>query len=478
MKSKHIWWIAVVGLVAIVELQYIWLTNTYKLTRDSVQAQSDNLFRDATLLEVFHRADQWRQQRGLKDGTMSMYLSFSMEWDNDSMPGKPDTPDAPGISGAGVDERELRSLLESKTQGLFQERIYALSRKGINFHDLDSIYTVLLDSVGIHADVMTCMLDSAGNVVKKSKGIALEDPRLIRTSEVPANTSETLFLQGVITNPYQIVFRHMTLLLLATVLVMILVIVCIVYQIRIIFRQDKIAKMREDFSYAMIHDMKTPLSSIIMGTQVLESGRLDTQPEKKARYFRILKEEGEHLLALANKVLTISKLENHQLKLVKECCALRPILEDLAEKYREKAEKPVTYHWKLEQETVYADEEFLKEALSNLIDNALKYSGDAVEITFSSASLADGTDVVRVRDNGFGIPLKDQSKIFEKYERASAAGRSRKGGAAGFGLGLNYVFRIMEAHGGQVKVESIEGEYSEFSVFFPRQEAEPGSSDI
>lgn len=174
----------------------------------------------------------------------------------------------------------------------------------------------------------------------------------------------------------------MTLLLLATVLVMILVIVCIVYQIRIIFRQDKIAKMREDFSYAMIHDMKTPLSSIIMGTQVLESGRLDTQPEKKARYFRILKEEGEHLLALANKVLTISKLENHQLKLVKECCALRPILEDLAEKYREKAEKPVTYHWQLEQETVYADEEFLKEALSNLIDNALKYSGDAVEITF------------------------------------------------------------------------------------------------
>ena len=104
----------------------------------------------------------------------------------------------------------------------------------------------------------------------------------------------------------------MTLLLLATVLIMVLVIVCIIYQIRIIVRQDKIAKLREDFSYAMIHDMKTPLSSILMGTQILETGKLDTQPEKKARYFRILKEEGEHLLSLTNKVLTLSKLENHQ----------------------------------------------------------------------------------------------------------------------------------------------------------------------
>lgn len=73
----------------------------------------------------------------------------------------------------------------------------------------------------------------------------------------------------------------MTLLLLATVLIMVLVIVCIIYQIRIIVRQDKIAKLREDFSYAMIHDMKTPLSSILMGTQILETGKLDTQPEKR-----------------------------------------------------------------------------------------------------------------------------------------------------------------------------------------------------
>ena len=228
----------------------------------------------------------------------------------------------------------------------------------------------------------------------------------------------------------------MTLLLIATVLIMVLVIICIVYQIRVIIRQDKIAKVREDFSYAMIHDIKTPLSSILMGTEILESGRLDGQPEKKERYFRIVKEEGEHLLALTNKVLTLSKLENHALKLQQTDCLLRPILEDLAEKYKAKTAKQVAFVWNLQEEVVWADEEFLREALSNLIDNALKYSGEAVEITFLSERKADGTVCVTVADNGFGIPLKDQRKIFEKYERAAASERSRSGGASGFGLGL------------------------------------------
>ena len=100
----------------------------------------------------------------------------------------------------------------------------------------------------------------------------------------------------------------------------------------------------------------------------------------------------------------------------------------------------------------------------------MKYSGEEVEIILSSGTRADGTDYISIRDNGFGIPLKDQSKIFEKYERASATERNRKGGATGFGLGLNYVFRVAEAHDGQITVESIEGEYSVFTLLLPSKE--------
>lgn len=279
------------------------------------------------------------------------------------------------------------------------------------------------------------------------------------------------FVQGIIANPYRVIARRMILVLIATVLIIGVLVWCIVWQVRIIIRQDKVAKLREDFSYAMIHDMKTPLSSIVMGTCILETGRLDNQPEKRAAYFRILKEEGGHLISLINKVLTLAKLESHQLKLVKTECRLRPMLEDLAEKYKAKAEKQIEYVWQLEAETVYADEEFLKEALSNLIDNSVKYSGQRVEIQFISEAVP-GAVRIGIWDDGFGIPFKEQTRIFEKYERASAASRSRHGGASGFGLGLNYVLRVVEAHGGRVEVESIEGEYSLFSLYLPAAKEE------
>lgn len=293
---------------------------------------------------------------------------------------------------------------------------------------------------------------------------------MLKTRLYPTNCKRTENLQAFIVNPYWVIFQKMTLLLIATVIMMILIIGCIVYQIRIIARQNKIAKIREDFSYALIHDMKTPISSILMGIQILETGKLDTRPEKRAKLFHILKDESEHLLALTEKVLTLSKLENHQLNLFREMLSLRSMLDDLIEKFSAKADKPVHFSLALEAETVVADGEFLKEAISNLIDNAIKYSGASVAITISSFCKLDGAVVIKVKDNGFGIPLKDQSRIFEKYERASATERSRKGGASGFGLGLNYVFRVAEAHGGTVEVESIEGEYSEFSLSLPQKE--------
>ena len=445
MEIKHIRWIAVVGLIAIVELQYVWLVNTYKLTKESIQMKGEELFPEAALQEVFLRVSKTK-----KDSTVTMNVNFDAEKDMETM-------STPG------------QWLMSYMHVSFQEIALKDFNRDVSFVDLDSIYAHMLDSIGFPAVVASCIVDSTGRVMRSSSQLDIHGKGVLRTSPLPISHDGTRFLQGVITNPYRVIFRRMTLLLLATVLIMVLVIVCIIYQIRIIVRQDKIAKLREDFSYAMIHDMKTPLSSILMGTQILETGKLDTQPEKKARYFRILKEEGEHLLSLTNKVLTLSKLENHQLKLEKDTCCVRSMLEDLAEKYKAKAVKHIVYKWNLQADTVYADEEFLKEALSNLIDNAVKYSGEEVEITFSSGKLSNEY-YIKVHDTGFGIPLKDQSKIFEKYERASASGRSRYGGPAGFGLGLNYVLRVAEAHGGRVTLESIEGEYSEFTIYLPVEE--------
>lgn len=450
---------AIVGLLAIFGLQYVWLVNTYKLAKESIQFRSNEVFKDASMQELFHRMEELKAELKKKYAVQDTIVGVKVELDNDH-----------DVAESGILNDNANQWLMSNMYVSIQEAVVKKYEVSVSLADLDSIYRANLLMEGIDAEVVCCITDSSGNILKSSRTLWMRGNDMLKTRLYPTNCKRTENLQAFIVNPYWVIFQKMTLLLIATVIMMILIIGCIVYQIRIIARQNKIAKIREDFSYALIHDMKTPISSILMGIQILETGKLDTRPEKRAKLFHILKDESEHLLALTEKVLTLSKLENHQLNLFREMLSLRSMLDDLIEKFSAKADKPVHFSLALEAETVVADGEFLKEAISNLIDNAIKYSGASVAITISSFCKPDGAVVIKVKDNGFGIPLKDQSRIFEKYERASATEHSRKGGASGFGLGLNYVFRVAEAHGGTVEVESIEGEYSEFSLSLPQKE--------
>ena len=219
-------------------------------------------------------------------------------------------------------------------------------------------------------------------------------------------------------------------------------------QVGIIRRQDKLAQMREDFSYAMIHDMKSPLTT----------------------HFEVLEQEAGHLLELTNRVLTLSKLESGRLILDLDEVELPPLVESLTRTFEAKATKPVRFHTDLQAEIVYADKEYLKEALSNLIDNALKYSKpEGVEVTVASIR-KNGYVHIRVRDNGIGIPLSAQRTIFDKFERVLPKGEGKK--VSGFGLGLNYVMNVVREHGGYVGVESMPGRYSEFTVSLPERKEE------
>lgn len=441
---------AILGLIAVVALQTTWLRSTYRLTMQQVTNTCNEVFRDAVLGEVIHRVVCWKEQTG-----------------NDQLVIKLGNPDTTSFTSDWLQNRASQ-VISRELHIAFQESAKQKTRSGISLTSLDSIYTHILDSVGIQAHVVCCLTDSTGKILSPIGFHPKSDA--LNTELVPTDYGHTLFLQGFITNPYAVVFHHLILVLTAAVLMMLLVIACLIWQVRVIFRQNRVARIREDFSYAMVHDMKTPLNSIRMGVHILESGKLDANPQKRADYLHILEEESEHLLALTEKILTISKLEHKRLSLDKETFALRPVLEDLAERYRSIASKPVSYVWHLHADTVYADKEYLEEALGNLIDNSVKYSGEKVEITFASVRQADGAVLISIRDNGIGIPLKEQSKIFERFERASAIERGRKGGATGFGLGLNYVQLVTNAHGGTVRVDSIEGEYTEFTLILPPEE--------
>ena len=351
----------------------------------------------------------------------------------------------------------------------FNQYCDSVYHEPVSLPRLDSLFTASLAQEGYRVEVVCRKTDVAGRIIPSggAEGGGTLSPT-IRTPKVFLNQERTEAVEAVIVNPYGVIFREMAILLLATVVLILFIAYCIVYQIRIILRQSKIARIRQDFTYAMIHDMKTPIGTISMVGNALESGRLEALPDLKKQYFSILNEETEHLQNLSEKILTIAKLEQARLKLVMNRVPLRSMLEELAAKYRVKSQKSAEFSIDCPADiTLSTDKEFLQEAISNLIDNSLKYSGEQVTIRLSAEEKM-GYVCLKVWDNGWGIPLKEQKRIFEKFQRGSMS-RKGVGKVAGFGLGLNYVSRVVSAMGGTVSVNSIEGQYSEFIIKLPQK---------
>ena len=343
-----------------------------------------------------------------------------------------------------------------------------LSRKyhsEISLDTLSAFVDSLLSVVNLNRDFTILEVDHRGNILRRSNNQETSSSLKTRVFSVRRNQSKGI--QLALNNPYPELARRLSPLFLASAIILILFGVILLRLLHYLDEQQAIADLRNDFSYAMVHDMKSPLSSIIMGAHFLHSGKLDDKPEIKEKYYNIIESEAEHLLTLVNKLLTISKLENKKLILNKNEVNLEPIINDLIEKAKAKVEKPISIITDLRTKTVLADEQYMTEAIANLIDNAIKYSKDEIEIRITTSE-NDKNVLLKIYDNGIGISKEDQRIIFDKFGRAAIHEQNRKGGVSGFGLGLNYVDQVMQAHGGKVTVTSEKDKYSEFTLYIPK----------
>ena len=434
-RKKNILFItilSVVGLVGAMALQMIWIYNSYELIKNDILNEGYATIEKALEEEGNMRFGQTPKGTKIMSGPT-----------NDTIP----------------------------PMTYFYERLSDMGYP-MSLHNLDSITAELLIQNGLgnkyYIDIINLRTGEKINGIGTQKEPSL---MAVKPKYFPIRSDYTQVVQLIITNPNKTFLERMGLMIAGTFIIMLLVIVCISYQVRFISRFEKIFQIREDFSYAMIHDMKTPLTSIIMALNFLRSGKLDNRQEMKDKYFDIAENEADHLLTLTNKVLTISKLENHKLEMNRTEVELIPIIEKLTEKFKAKSQKTVNFITDIKAETAYADAEYLEEVISNLIDNSIKYSDESVEIKISTAQ-DDRYTMMKIRDNGFGISEKDIHLIFQKFERASAIKRSRKNGASGFGLGLSFVDQVVKAHHGKIFVTSIEGEFTEFIIYLPLTDSE------
>ena len=429
-KNYYVNFIAMIGLVATIIMQMIWLYHSFVFVKSDFSYQISNLLEQAIYEETLSRC--YRLPLGTE------------------------------VEGKNQDE-----IRENLPEYVYMQ--VSLEELGLPM-SLDSvgiIWNRLLKDKGYESEYKLAEFggDSLMASLNKSHNLSFD----LETKDIPIRKDYSLYIKGELSDVEYLFLERMGDLFLTTTFLMIFALGCIVFQIKTIRRQKQILKMREDFSYAMIHDMKTPLSSIAMVLNFLHSGKLDDKPEMKDKYCKIAEDETERLLSLANKILTISKLEAHKMTMNKKDIDLHPMVSRIVDKFTANASKSVNMVVDLEERYAYADEEYLEEVLCNLVDNSIKYSGEQVNVKISSRK-KEFYMVISVYDDGFGISYKDQQVIFNKYERGAASDRNKKGGAAGFGLGLNFVWQVVEAHEGRVMVNSLKDEFTEFSLFLPKQD--------
>lgn len=424
----YIRWLTYIGLLAIITLQCVWLYTTCNLIQQDIQKECNRILNKALYTEVNRTSKYIPEGKEIAGGPL-----------NDSLPSITFLYD--GLHQLGIE---------------------------YSIHEIDSIVKIELRKENILSDYTILSINpKTGYIYESSNDCNLVQVGIIQSNVIPTRLDSSYGIQIVLNSPYLYIIKRMGLLLLSTVMLAVFVISCIAFQIKIIIRINKISQIREDFSYAMVHDMKTPLSTILTALSFLHGGKLDNKPETKEKFFNVAKEEANRLLTLTNKVLTISKLENKKLEISHECIMLEPIFDKLSEKYKIKSSKPVTFVFNFQIKEIYADAEYIEEVFSNMIDNSIKYSKERVTIKISSLN-NNLYDIIRICDDGLGISENDQRNIFDKYERAAASRKSRKKLASGFGLGLNFVQQVIEAHKGRIIVNSIENEFTEFIIYLPQ----------
>jgi signal transduction histidine kinase len=240
---------------------------------------------------------------------------------------------------------------------------------------------------------------------------------------------------------------------------------------RAIAREIKLTQAKSAFVANVSHELKTPLSLIRLFAETLELGRIKS-PEKAQDYYRIINNESRRLTQLINNILDFSKIEAGRREYQFSETNLAEVIREVIKSYEYQIiGAGFELHTRIQNNlpAVSVDRDAIAQALLNLLNNAVKYSPEIKRIEIKATALGDKV-VVEVTDNGIGIPRSEQKKIFEKFYRVS---NGLVHDTKGSGLGLSIVKHIIEAHGGQISVESAAGRGSRFILSIPVKTSDP-----
>ena len=233
-----------------------------------------------------------------------------------------------------------------------------------------------------------------------------------------------------------------------------------------IIRQKKISEMKSDFINNMTHEFKTPIATISLAADTIINSKVIKDEVSIKHFIGMIKKENSRMNKKVETILQIASLDKKEIEFRFENVSIHTLIEHAIETIEIQVHQrngKITLNLNAEQPFLYGDGEHLTNLVNNLLDNAIKYSPDLLEITITTQNREKGI-ILTVEDKGIGMTKAVQSKIFERFYRQSSGNVHD---VKGFGLGLNYARSIIEAHKGTINVFSEPGKGSRFEIFLP-----------
>ena len=264
----------------------------------------------------------------------------------------------------------------------------------------------------------------------------------------------------------QTVLGEMRIMIAGAIFFTLVIIAAFYVTVNALLRQKKLSEIKNDFINNMTHEFKTPLATISLAVDALRNEKV-VQDRSKSEYFTgIIKEENKRMNKQVETILQASLLDRQEQQLNRKGLHAHVIIQEAMESFQLQLEGKggrSELHLNAKDDFIFADEVHFTNIVTNLIDNAVKYSKDNLLIKITTHSTPKNL-VIRIEDNGIGMSKETTRRIFEKFYRAHTGNLHN---VKGFGLGLSYVKTIVEAHEGRIKVDSTVGKGTCFTMELP-----------